>query len=152
MITSEETEISGFTGRYQFLSNFHESPVTLDGSTYVTVEAAYQAAKTLDPELRTKIRLEETPGRAKRLGRKADMRPDWNSIRYGVMLELVRQKFVVHPDLARRLLDTGNATIVETNHWNDTTWGVCDGEGENWMGQILMAVRQELRQLQHEIS
>lgn len=152
MTLTEVAEISGFTGRYQFLSNFYEAPVTMDGCTYVTVEAAYQAAKTLDPELRTKIRLEETPGRAKRLGRKAEMRPDWNNMRYGVMLDLVRQKFTVHPDLARRLLETGNATIIESNHWHDTTWGVCDGEGENWMGRILMTVRQELRQLQHEIS
>lgn len=145
-------EISGFTGIHQYLSNFWEACVTMEGKVYPTTEHAFQAAKTLDPDERRQIRMEVTPGRAKRLGRKVALRHDWDEIKEGVMLELVRQKFTTHPELARRLIHTGNARIVEENHWNDTLWGVCDGVGENRLGEILMRVRSELRDLAGEIS
>lgn len=31
--------------------------------------------------------------------------------------------------------------IVEHNTWNDTFWGVCNGTGENHLGEILMDLR-----------
>ena len=33
---------------------------------------------------------------------------------------------------------------IEGNTWNDTFWGVCNGQGQNWLGKILMLVRSEL--------
>ncbi len=39
-------EISSFSGDFRFLSNFSHSPITVDGKEYLTVEHAYQAAKT----------------------------------------------------------------------------------------------------------
>ena len=48
--------ISAFAGRYRFLSNFIGVGVTLDGLKYPSVEAAFQAAKTLDPQRRTPFR------------------------------------------------------------------------------------------------
>lgn len=32
----------------------------------------------------------------------------------------------------------------EGNTWGDKFWGVCDGEGENHLGKLLMEVRAEL--------
>ncbi|MBN8867321.1 MAG: NADAR family protein [Solirubrobacterales bacterium] len=124
--------------------------MTTDGETYPTIEHAFQAAKTLNLEDRRRIRMESTPGPTKRLGRRSTLRPDWEKIKGGVMLELVRQEFTTHPDLATRLLATGHAEIIETNHWGDTIWGVCDGIGENKLGEILMQVRSELRVLVEE--
>jgi len=50
-----------------------------------------------------------------------------------------------------RLLQTGDAKLVLNNKWNDKFWGVCRGVGENWLGKILMEVRDELRkQLSNE--
>jgi hypothetical protein len=40
--------IKAFRGKHAFLSNFHPSPVVLDGQTNPTVEHAFQAAKTAD--------------------------------------------------------------------------------------------------------
>ncbi len=150
--TTAVAEIKGFSGEFRFLSNFHEAAVTFDGHTYPTAEHAFQAAKTMDLEERRKIRQELTPGRAKRLGRKVAIRPDWEEVKFNVMLELVRQKFWRHPDLAERLVATGNARLEETNSWNDTIWGVCNGVGENRLGEILMQVRGELRQLQADLN
>ena len=53
--------------------------------TYPTVEHAYQAAKTLDEDGRKAILEAPTPGKAKRMGRKVRMRPDWEDVKLSVM-------------------------------------------------------------------
>lgn len=135
--------IDSFSGNHRWLSNFFSSIVRLDGRGYSTVEHAYQAAKTLDPDERETIRRAMSPGLAKKLGRTVTMRSDWEDVRLAVMLELVRQKFA-HPVLAKYLLGTGDIALVEGNTWGDKFWGVCGGRGENHLGRILMQVRDEL--------
>ena len=48
-----------FDGEYRFLSNFFIllEPIDIEGVVYTSIEAAYQAAKTLDVEQRQKIAL-----------------------------------------------------------------------------------------------
>jgi N-glycosidase YbiA len=137
--------IEHFEGEYAFLSNFWPAPVVLDRITYPTVEHAYQAAKAGDRLERERIAALPTPGSAKRAGRKVALRPDWERIKIGVMEDLVRRKFA-DPELAGRLLATGDEGLVEGNAWNDRFWGVCRGEGRNELGKILMKVRAELRE------
>lgn len=139
--------IDRFDGtEYEFLSNFYPSEVFYKGMFYPTVEHAFQAAKTLDPREREKIRAASTPGRAKYLGRTTDLRDDWEDIKFEVMEYLVRQKFTPPPrHLWARLLATGDAELIEGNTWGDTIWGVVDGVGENHLGKILMKVRAELQ-------
>jgi predicted NAD-dependent protein-ADP-ribosyltransferase YbiA (DUF1768 family) len=60
------------------------------------------------------------------------------------MADLVRQKFQ-QPQLCAALLATGDEYLEETNWWKDTFWGVCNGEGLNKLGNILMMVREELK-------
>lgn len=132
--------IDSFSGDYDFLSNFHPSPVLLDGIEYPTVEHAYQAAKTLDKEQRKAIQLAETPGKAKKLGQKVDIREEWELIKLLVMSNLLIQKFDV-PGLHSLLIATGDAKLVEGNWWHDTYWGVCDGKGKNHLGKLLMQIR-----------
>jgi hypothetical protein len=135
--------ISKFTDKYDFLSNFFEHSITWEGITYPSVEHAYQAAKSKDVAEKTKIALLSTPGQAKRVGRAVQLRPDWEHVKIGIMLELVRLKFS-DPILKKKLLDTGDEELVEGNFWHDFFWGVCDGTGLNWLGKILMEVRGEL--------
>lgn len=137
--------IGHFVGPYRFLSNFFPAEIELDGEIYPTVEAAFQARKTLDPDERAKIRVAKTPGVAKRLGRRVKLVPDWEKIKITVMTDLVRQKFTRHRALAAELLATWDQKLVEGNTWRDHFWGVCDGYGLNWLGKILMKVRDELR-------
>lgn len=66
-------------------------------------------------------------------------------MRDGVMLQLLRQKFLGDEELRRKLLRTGDAMLVEGNYWGDTYWGVCFGSGKNMLGKLLMQVREELR-------
>lgn len=137
--------IDRFTGEFAFLSNFYSARIFYAGMSWATTEHAYQAMKSLDMQYRNRIRLAAGAGRAKRLGRGAKLRDDWENIKIGVMEEIVRRKFQEHPALAQRLLQTGEAELVEGNTWGDTFWGVCRGVGDNHLGKILMKVREELR-------
>lgn len=132
------------THQYKWLSNFWLADVEYDGVVYPSTEHAYQAAKTKILEQREEIRSAKTCSQAKRLGQTVTMRADWEDIKIGVMHDLVRQKFTKHPALKEKLILTGRHHLVEGNTWKDKFWGVCDGEGENHLGRILMDVRAEI--------
>lgn len=138
-------EINLFRGQHRFLSNFYSCPIVFEGMLYPSLEHAFQAAKTLDPNERQTVRDMPTPGQAKRAGRKVKRRDDWDDIRVGVMRELLYQKFN-EPELRQWLLNTGDAQLIEGNDWGDVFWGVCRGRGENWLGRLLMEVRQAATQ------
>lgn len=123
-------------GDYSFLSNFYWHGWT--------VEHHFQAAKTDDPAWVQKILHAPSPGAAKKLGRKAPMRPTWDDEKVPVMRTLLRMKFS-DIALAERLLATGDAQLIEGNWWGDKFWGVSGGAGENNLGKLLMQVREELR-------
>ena len=137
--------IDSFSEEFEFLSNFFPSKITdFEGNIYPTVEHYFQAMKTLDPEKRKIIAAAPTPGQAKRLGRKVNLRKDWEEIKLDVMKTALRQKFS-KPGLRQMLLDTGDAELIEGNWWGDTYWGVCNVVGENHLGELLMEIREELR-------
>lgn len=146
--------ISEFRGEFAFLSNFYACEVEFEGEVYPTVEHAFQAAKTENPEERARVRSAKTPKGAKMLGRRVTLRPGWDYQRVDVMKELVRKKFH-HPKMREKLLATGDEELVEGNTWHDRYWGRCicpkhDGDGLNWLGRILMRIREELRQQQSD--
>lgn len=137
-------DILGFFKEYRFLSNFHVCEFMWNGIAWTSAEHAYQAAKMGDRDKMLKFSKLSTPKDAKIAGGLITMREDWDDVKYGIMLDIVRAKFNQNPDLQHLLLSTGNAYLEETNTWRDTTWGVCEGRGLNWLGQILMKVREEL--------
>jgi len=69
---------------------------------------------------------------------------DWEQRKLDVMRDLIRRKFE-NPLLRAMLLATEDATLIEGNTWNDTFYGVCKGVGQNWLGRIIMEVRDECR-------
>jgi len=135
--------INSFQGSYSFLSNFYPSPVVVDGITYPTVEHGYQASKTFDKTQRSDILAADTPGKAKRLGKLVNLRPDWNDVKLSVMENLLRQKFHKDTLLYKMLRHTRGKTLIEGNYWGDTFWGVSRGRGENHLGKLLMSIRDE---------
>lgn len=137
--------IDCFDGLNRFLSNFFGSPVYYKGIRYANNEQAYQAQK--DPS-RAKEFLKLTPGQAKRLGQRVNLRPDWEQVKLPIMKEIVLAKFEQNPYLAKRLLATGNATLIEGNTWGDKFFGICRGEGRNELGKALMQTRDLLKQKQ----
>ena len=84
----------------------------------------------------------KTPGQVKRSGTRVQLREDWEDIKLNIMEEVNYLKFAQHKDLRVKLLATGQEELVEGNTWGDKFWGVCDNEGQNWLGKILMKVRE----------
>jgi len=137
------TIINKFSGKSRFLSNFTSVEVLLDGVKYPSVEAAYQAAKTLDAHKRAPFKTAAAAD-AKKMGRRLPLRPDWEQVKLGIMEGLLRQKFRQEP-FKTQLKATGTAELIEGNYWGDTYWGTCQGVGENHLGKLLMKIRKELR-------
>lgn len=141
--------ITRFRGENEFLSNFYESPVTFEGLTYGSSEAAFQAQKCMTYEERRAF-TEYRPMDSKKAGRNVQIRPDWDAVKVGVMEGIIRAKFTQNPGLAAKLLATGDCELVEGNNWHDLFWGADGktGEGEKHLGRILMKIRDELRRSQ----
>lgn len=147
---------------FGFLSNYHEAPIVIDGEVWRSTEFYYQAQKSHDPEYRAAIRAAKNADHAKGLGtdptrskkarkrswfhgRREAMRADWHEVKLAVMERALAAKFDQNADLREKLLATGDAEIVEDST-HDPFWGLGrDGKGENWMGRLLMKIREGLR-------
>ncbi len=137
-------------------SNLFQRVMEFEGEHFSCAEAAFQAGKPRRPEVRAWLLAAPSPAL---LAMTAHILPTWEIAsgwsqgRYDRMLRVVRAKFTQHADLAAILLSTGDARIAESARWdNDVNqrWGeVPDGKGgwkgKNWLGEILMKVRDELK-------
>ena len=116
-------------------------------------ESYFAACKASDRDTFSRI-LAMAPAAAKAAGGPGgiigDLRPDWEQIKYAVMLTAVRGQFSLPAWLAL-LLSTGNATLCERSTRNDAEWGGWDQRtdaytGRNLLGVALMNGRAELRE------
>lgn len=148
--------------RFGFLSNFYPAEFELDNRVWPSSEHFYQAQKSEDPAYREAIRKAKTPVKAKRMGyqrepetkyfrqslfrnRSISLREDWDDIKTEVMRKAVEAKFAQNPDLKKKLLNTGEAILIEDSP-KDSFWGCGEnGDGLNRLGQIIMEIRNELR-------
>lgn len=137
-------KIDNFHGEYFFLSNFYIHPITYNGKDYSSSEHAYQAAKAKTDIGHDFVAFSATPAEAKKSGRRIAIREDWDEVKDEVMMGILRAKFS-SPELREKLLATGDAELVEGNWWNDTYWGVCNDQGLNKLGVMLMTLREELK-------
>lgn len=140
--------IDEFKGKYRFLSNFYEKEITLYGRTYLNAEAAFQAQKTFDLDIKEQFQT-LNPAQAKYLGKRIKLREDWEDVKDEIMEYVIRAKFS-DPELQDMLISTGEEELVEGNTWGDTYWGVSIdvskkyGKGRNQLGKTLMKIRKEL--------
>ncbi len=107
---------------------------------YPSSENAYMAAKTTDLEARKAFR-SMSPKEAKIAGRLIPLREDWDMVKLVIMRSILFDKFSRNIDIRDALLQTGDAYLEETNHWGDKIWGVCEGDGQNLLGKMLMDTR-----------
>ena len=139
--------IDRFIGEYRFLSSFYPVIISFEELLYPSIEHAYQASKTLEIAARKVIAALHKPGKAKKEGQRLTLRYDWENVKIPIMENLIRQKFSNHnAGLRRQLISTGDAELIEGNTWNDTFWGICQGEGTNHLGRLLMQVREEVQE------
>jgi hypothetical protein len=161
--TVRETDTHYFFWKSAF-SQWSMRDFKRDGIVYNCCEQYMMAEKARlfkDDDALNKIMSSSSPKTQKRQGRLVKNYDDktWQSIsRYTVFIGNMA-KFSQHADLKEKLLSTGKKIIVEASPY-DALWGVALGpwddkildeknwQGENWLGQELMAVRGLLRDLE----
>lgn len=137
------------------------SGVTQKPYSWTTTEHYFQAQKATNPADFNAIQKSNDPNFAReywdpKYGRSA--RSDWHTIirwpfydkKLDIMLTALRAKFLQNADLQKLLLATGNKILVEDTaqaNYEDYFWGNGhSGMGWNHLGQLLMHVRDEIRQ------
>lgn len=142
-VVHDAKKIGGFVGEYRWLSNFFMCPVTWEGRSYTSSEAAYQSGKYPPAERDVFMTLDPDP--AKKLSRtKPYDTAVWEARKERTMREVVTAKFTQNRELAEKLIATGDRVLEETNWWGDKIWGTYQGVGENKLGILLMDVRAQL--------
>ena len=129
-----------------YLSNFYPCPITIGGVVYKTSEHFFQSQKFVNPKDKFEAINAKTPTQSAKIGRdrQRPIRKDWDTCRDTVMRFILTEKFKQHPELAKRLVETGEKTLVE-HRKADKYWGDGgDGTGKNMLGVILMEIREEL--------
>lgn len=135
-------------GELGYLANYSNHGFELNGKYWPTVEHFYQAQKFENIEIQEKIRNAPTPKIASSIGRDRNnkLRENWSEIKRDIMLEGVLAKFRAHPDILKKLLDTGEEEIIE-NTDIDYYWGCGENKiGRNEFGKILVKARTILRE------
>jgi hypothetical protein len=138
---------------YGCFSNLYRRAMEFEGSTFSTAEHAYQSGKPRKPEVRDWLLAAPSPSLLAMAAHGLfswDIAPGWSKGRRDRMRRVVWEKFRQHPDLAEVLLSTGDARLVETatvDNEVNRRWGEVNGKGTNWLGEILMDVRRQLRRL-----
>ena len=129
------------------LSSYSRHGFQLDDQFWPSVEHYFPGMKFEDPADEEKVRLAQHPAKARRLGRSRfrKLRKDWSKRRRVIMTRAVYTKCRTHPEVAERLLSTGDAKLVESSQY-DYFWGCGrDRRGHNTYGLVLMDVRDKLR-------
>lgn len=135
------------SGKFGFLSNLYKAEIAFDGRSFPTSEHAYQFGKFRDPESAEWAIAAPKPHLVAIISHGLfawDIVPKWSQKKLKRMENVLRAKFSQYPDLANKLIQTGNAELVEKSNM-DNFWGCGKkGNGKNMLGKLLMQIREEL--------
>ena len=143
-----------------YLSNWYCSAFTVDEITFSSMEQYMMYKKAIlfqDYQTAEKILSTDDVAEIKALGRMVQHFDEeiWREKRVSIVHKGVLQKFLQNPELAEKLLETGEQMIAECAV-KDKIWGIglsmgdeerfCvdKWKGQNLLGQILMQVRAEI--------
>ena len=143
-----------------YLSNWYCSAFTVDEITFSSMEQYMMYKKAIlfqDYQTAEKILSTDDVAEIKALGRIVQHFDEeiWREKREKIVHKGVLQKFLQNPELAEKLLETGEQMIAECAV-KDRIWGIglsmgdeerfCvdKWKGQNLLGQILMQVRAEI--------
>jgi ribA/ribD-fused uncharacterized protein len=133
------------SGPYKSFSNWYACKFKWNGFVWSNSEQAYMSAKSFDKEYQLKIKKTTNPAEAKKIGRKVKLRPDWDKVKYQIMIDILLAKFSQNPMLSEILLETGSENIHED--CNDPWWGGGPNfpGGRDLLGKALISVRKTLK-------
>ena len=141
-------------------SNYYPEQVVHKGITHDTLEHAYQYAKASryqDTVAEESILCAASPAEAKQTGLHVQNfdSADWDTVKSGIMLDLLRIKFAKGSEMAKVLLSTSGKSIAEAGKGGSFTIGLTLNSKNlfdtskwskncNILGKCLMEVRGEL--------
>jgi ribA/ribD-fused uncharacterized protein len=146
-------KIPGVADKYCF-SQWWPANFVVEGVNYTTAEHWMMAKKALlfgDTEQYQNVLSTDSPAKAKKYGRAVKNFDDalWKKHAYDFVVEGNQNKFAQHHDLAKFLISTKDAVIVEASPF-DKIWGIgtkahepdpAKWNGTNLLGFALMEVR-----------
>lgn len=149
-----ETDVFFYEQDFYVLSNFSAFRLKWEGQDFDTSEHAYHWMKfwqngygagwSVALEIAKAPSAHEALKIAER--NKHRRRRDWDDVKVEIMHGILRAKADQHPYVLRKLLATGDRTLIE-NSWRDDFWGWGPNrDGKNMLGTLWMRVRAELRE------
>ncbi len=142
------------TDTYGVFSNWYISEFIHEGHYFISSEQAlmWHKAKLFgDTETMAKIMQTQRQNEIKALGRevKGYIEEQWAALRYKIMVDILKDKFIQNPSIASVLLSTGDAELYEASPY-DRIWGIGSTDvnqvnGTNLLGKALMEVREYMR-------
>lgn len=141
-----ESAILSFSGSGNFfLCDDYNAPIKIGSIVYQSVRAAMLAYKTKNPRIKTKIRNAITPADLKVLERSISTPSYWTK-EYIIakMTELTIQKFIQHPQLKTKFLDTKPKSLKNKTEPTLQRFEIDEVCDEQTYADILMNVREQL--------
>lgn len=138
------------------LSNFYMCEVVYNGLLYKNSEAAFQAQKTLNNNIRIEFSKISSPSEAKKLGRTVQLRKDWEEVKYNEMCKIVAAKVSRNPRVKAVLMRTKGTIIEDTTGWHDNIWGACycdkcrSKQHLNLLGKALTNLRESISYMEDQ--
>lgn len=141
-----ENKILFLGGGWNCFSNMSAYAVEINGLIFMTSEHAYQYEKFDDVKIKEEIFNARSAYDAKMLSiRYLDcVKSDWDNNKLTIMEKIIRIKLDQHPHIRKKLIETGDAEIIEDSK-DDSFWGRGpDYKGLNNHGKIWMKLRKEI--------
>ena len=142
-----ESQVFFYEQDFYVLSNFSAFRLVWEGKDFDTSEHAYHWEKFRDSDIQWKIRYAPSAHEAFKIAeRYRQFRlGDWDTIKVGIMKNILRAKAEQHEYVKRKLLATGDRELIEDS-WRDDFWGWGPKkDGKNMLGKLWMEIREELK-------
>ena len=144
----EEKDYLGFYEKeYYVFSNFSSFAIMWKGNFCMTSEHAYHTEKFEDESLKALVRSAMSAHDSQKVSHihKDKYIKDWDSIKLKIMKEILYEKVRQHPYVRKKLLQSGDKTLIEDS-WRDDFWGWGPNkDGANHLGRFWMEIREEIK-------
>ena len=134
--------ISSFKGEYDFLNNRYGCSFVWQGIRYNNVESAFHASKYTD-EAERKVLSRMSAEKVVKKSMECTPSIEWEESKINIMESILLAKYDQNTSLKKRLIETDDRILINGNNKHETYWGVdlYRWIGENYLGKILMAIR-----------
>jgi ribA/ribD-fused uncharacterized protein len=132
---------------YYVFSNFSSFMLAWKGKDYMTSEHAYHSEKFEDEAMKEAIRATRSAHDAYVYAQenKALRRSDWDTVKVGIMKEILHAKVAQHAYVKKKLLESSERELIEDS-WRDDFWGWGPNkDGKNQLGLLWMEVRHDVK-------